>query len=244
MYLAKIDDYILLKNELINCKSYCEKIDAIQKRFGLKDSESVLRQVDASLGVLDSFNNEYLMLFNYLLDNGYDLNGNILEIGGGFYPVLATYIDEYQRKQKCKRRLNCGTITVIDPNLGVTSLGNIILKKDSFSYGCDISGYDLIIAQSPCLLTHDVLNSAIDNGKEFFVTLCKCLIDKYPYLVDFDSDDFGFCNVQNDILVEKRKRNNNLIFGRDLFIDSGSIFYDKNFSMEMKYISGKKLIKK
>ena len=72
--------------------------------------------------------------------------------------------------------------------------------------------------------------------------MCKCLIDSYPYLIDFYSDDYGFDNIQNDILNKKRQRNNNLRTGNNLYIDSGSIFYGDN--MEMKYISGKKLIKK
>lgn len=227
-------DYETLKNKVLEKKSFHDRLGIIENIYGIKDAISILRQIYAQSNLLNDNDNEYLRLLNYLLFKKYNLGGNILEIGGGVYPVLSSYIDAYQR------RIGKGTITVIDPRLGISKLGNIKLVKDNFSID-DIKNYDLVISQSPCIITHDVLDSAIDNGKEFFVTLCKCLIDKYPYLIDFYSDDYGFYNIQNDILNQKRQRNNNLR-NNNLHIDSGTIFYGDN--MEMKYISGKKLIKK
>lgn len=228
-------DYEKLKSEVLQFELYSERIGKIESIYGSKDAISILRQIYAEGNLLNDNDNEYLSLLKYLLCKKYNLGGNILEIGGGVYPVLSSYIDAYQR------RIGSGTITVVDPQLGISKLGNIKLIRDRFTTN-GIKNYDLIISQSPCIITHDVIDSAIDNGKEFFVTLCKCLIDSYPYLIDFYSDDYGFDNIQNDILNKKRQRNNNLRTGNNLYIDSGSIFYGDN--MEMKYISGKKLIKK
>ena len=228
-------DYEKLKSQVLSLNSYSERLVLIEKICNEKDALSILRQIYAQMNLLNNRENEYLSFFNYLLYKKYNLGGNILEIGGGVYPILSSYIDAYQRK------IGSGTITVVDPRLGISKLGNIKLIKDKFSPG-KVKEYDLVISQSPCLITHEVINSAIDNGKEFFVTLCKCLIDKYPYLIDFYSDDYGFDNIQNNILEQKRKRNDELRTGKDLFIDSGTIFYGKNLD-EMRYISGKKLIK-
>ena len=229
-------DYETLKKKVLKLESFSERLSLIESIYGEKDANSVLRQIYAHSKLLEDKDNEYLSFLNYLLYKKYNLGGNILEIGGGVYPVLSSYIDKYQRK------IGCGTITVVDPQLGISKLGSIKLVKDKFNID-SIKKYDLIISQSPCLITHEVIDSSIDNGKEFFVTLCRCLIDKYPYLIDFDSDDYGFYNIQNDILNQKRQRNNNLRSGRNLYIDSGTIFYGENSMYKMEYISGKKLIK-
>lgn len=229
-----IRDYESLKQDVLNQKSKSDSLRIIEKLYGRKDANSILRQIYAQNNLLKEQDNEYLSLFKYLINMQYNLGGNILEIGGGVYPVLSAYIDSYQRK------IGCGTITVIDPNLGVSKLGNVKLIKDKFTG--NIKSYDLIISQSPCTIVNEVMDSAIDNGKEFFVTLCECLLDNHPYLIDFYADDYGFCNIQNDILNKKRQRNINN--GQKLYIDSGSIFYGDKVQEEMKYINGKKLIKK
>lgn len=231
------NDYYKLRDEVLSHKCFNDQLSIIERIYGLKDAISILRQIYAQNNLLIDNDNEYLKFFIYLLYKKYDLSGNILEIGGGVYPVLANYINMYQRK------IGAGTITVMDPRLGISKLGEIKLVKDYFYKNCDISEYDLIISQSPCIITHDVIDSAIDNGKEFFVTLCKCLIDKYPYMLDFYSDDYGFDSIQDKILNEKRERNRILRSGKNLFIDSGTIFYGQYSENEMKYISGKKLIK-
>ena len=227
-------NYEQLKEKILKKESYYERLNIVESIYDKKDAMCILRQIYAQNEMLNDQENEYLKLLHYLISKQFNLDGNVLEIGGGVYPVLSSYIDAYQRK------IGSGTITVIDPRLGISKLGNVKLIKDKFTG--NVENYDFIISQSPCTITHEVMNSAIDNGKEFFVTLCKCLIDQYPYLIDFYSDDYGFYNVQNDILNQKRKRN--LSTGNNLDIDSGIIFYGDNELEEIKYISGKKLIKK
>ncbi len=218
--------------EVFSYNSFNDRLKYIEDTFGKKNALSILRQIYASVGALNESENEYLNVFNFLQKH-YNLNGNILEIGGGYYPALASYIDKYQRK------IGCGTITVIDPELGVSKLGSIKLYKEIFNKQDDISSYDLIISQAPCLMLDEITQAAIQKNKEFFVTLCKCVIDKYPYMIDFYSDDYGFENIQNKKFSEMKKLNGE---NKELIIDTGTIFYD-TYS-EIKYFTGKKLIKK
>lgn len=227
------ENYILLKKLLMYCKYNEEQLDYIYRNFGKKNVLCILRQIYASLGMLNDSENEYLKVFN-VLKNNFNLGCNILEIGGGNYPILAKYIDDYQFKIKK------GSITVIDPELAVKKLGNIKLIKDSFMFGDNISNYDLIISQSPCLKIDEVSAAAIEKNKNFFVTLCNCILERYPNLVDYYYDDESFDPIFEQLLSEM-KSYNSALKTTNLQIGSGSVFYDEG---EIKYFTGKKLINK
>ena len=227
-------DYILLKEFLIKCDYTKEQLDYINNNFGKNDVLSILRQIYAALGMLNIDENEYIQVFNYLLSN-FDLGCNILEIAGGNYPVLATYISEHQKK------IGKGSITVIDPDLSAKKLGNIKLIKESFNYLNDIKNYDFIISQSPCLKIDDIVVSAIENNKQFFVTMCKCIYDRYPYLFDYFYDDSDYDPVFNSLLFEMRNLKS-LNDNCNLYIDSKTLFL-ANYD-EIKCFTGKYLIKK
>lgn len=158
------NNLIELKKMLLDCNFSEEKLNYIMKNFGNTKGyqERYLRQIHSSLGMLDSTEDEYQRGFEMLKDN-FDLRCNILEVDGGHYPVLAKKIDQYQVEN------SKGTITVYDPDLVVSKLGNIKLVKNKFTYGDDISKYDLIIAQNPREDLEDVLAAALQSDKELFV---------------------------------------------------------------------------
>lgn len=226
------NDLLVLKDFLLKCDYSDEQKNYIYKEFGKKNVLCILRQIYASLGMLNNNENEYLQVFNSL-NSSFNLGCNVLEIGCGNFPILATYIDRYQRK------IGKGTVTVIDPELSVKKQGNIKLIKDSFMFGDDISKYDLIVSQSPCLKIDEVSAAAIEKEKNFFVTLCNCILERYPNLVDYYYDDESFDPIFEQLLFEMNSYNNYLK-NSNYKINSGSLCYNYG---EIKYFTGKKLIK-
>lgn len=228
----KKNDLLVLKDFILKCNYSDEQKKYIYDEFGKKNVLCILRQIYASLGMLNDNENEYLQIFNFLINN-FNLDCNILEIGCGNFPILATYIDRHQKN------IGKGTITVIDPELSIKKHGNIKLIKDSFMFGDDISKYDLIISQSPCLKIDEVTAAAIEKKKNFFVTLCNCILERYPNLVDYYYDDESFDPIFEQLLFEMNSYNNYLN-NSNYNINSGSLCYNYG---EIKYFTGKKLIK-
>ena len=70
--------------------------------------------------------------------------------------------------------------------------------------------------------------------------MCRCIYDRYPYLSDYYFDDEGFDPIFNKLHGEMCKLNE-INKQTNLKIDSSTIFYDYE---EIKYFTGKKLIKK
>lgn len=232
--MLKKSDFILLKKFLEKCDYTKEELKDINENFGKKNVTCLLNQIYAALKILSDNENEYLKIFNYLVNN-FDLGCNILEVASGNYPILAEYIDQYQTK------IGKGTITVVDPKLSVKELGNVKLVKKPFNYGDVVKPYDLIISQSPCLKLDDIAVSAIQNNKQFFISMCQCIYDRYPYLIDYYYVNQDYDPIFDQLLAEMR-RLNGLNKINNLKIDSNSIFYDNNYK-EIKCFSGKKLIK-
>lgn len=207
----KKTDLLILKEFLRKCNYNQEDLNYIYNNFGEMNVLCVLRQIYASINMLDNDENEYYQIFQYL-QNNFDLGCNIIEIGGGHYPILSKYIDDYQRK------ISKGTITVYDPNLAVNKLGNIKLMKQKFKFGDDISKYDLVIAQAPCDKFDEVIASAIEENKEFFVTFCDCIREKYPQNMHYYFDEDGFDPVIEEIfsyISKKRKSDTGTIYTSD-----------------------------
>lgn len=158
LYGDKYPDYIKKDiMEIIKEDNYLEeKVDAIYQLYTLLDI--IPKEINRYFGLLDK------------LKDNYDINSNILEIGGGFVPVFAKEVSNIQQR---------GSITVYDPMLVVTEIGNVKLVKDDFSHDTDIRAYDLLVGICPCEATTKIIERANDEHKEFFIALCGC--DHTPY---------------------------------------------------------------
>lgn len=102
-----------------------ELLEYIKKNYDkdiTRELPDSMNQIYDATGVFSEYENPYLQYLN-LIEKYFDLRSNILEIGGGFYPSLASHIADRQLK------LKSGTITVYDENLITTSLKNINLVK-------------------------------------------------------------------------------------------------------------------
>lgn len=170
-------DLELLERFLDSCNYDKKDLIDIRENFKKDMKIPIFRQIYAELGLISNEENEYYQILKFLKRN-FDLGCNVLEICGGHYPILSKYIDIEQT------RIQKGTITVYDPKLAVSKLGNIKLVKEDFSKKTDISKYDLIVSQFPCDLFDDIVDSAVVADKDYFIALCDCIYKNYSSKID------------------------------------------------------------
>lgn len=135
------------------------------KSLHSKYNMDILRQVYAELGFLSDDENIYKGFIKILEDN-FDINRDIIEVGGGRFPSLAKMI---ALKQKS------GTITVYDPRLVLTDspLPNMKLKKENFTKRTPVRKDQMVIAFMPCEATEHAIIAAGENNADFLIALCE-----------------------------------------------------------------------
>lgn len=163
-------DYTLKEKELIlnNCtwgKSSVLVVD-------------ILRQIYDELDMLDPDKNIYEGFTN-LLEEKFDINRNIVEIGGGKIPSLA---------KKIALRQTHGTITVYDDKLITTdsSFPNLSLKKRHLHPNEVLKDVDMIIGFMPCDGTQTAIDLARNNHIDFMIALCEgaCQTEQTTFIED------------------------------------------------------------
>lgn len=125
----------------------------------------VMRQIYDELELLDDDKNAYKAFVDLLKDN-FNINSNIIEVGGGVIPSVAKRISSMQET---------GSVTVYDPKLSKSqsSTDNLKLKKERFELNTDVSRADMIIGFMPCDATELLIRKAADNKLDFLVALCE-----------------------------------------------------------------------
>lgn len=136
--------------------------DMLEHTLNLPD---VMRQIYDELGILDEDNNAYEAFVSLLADN-FDINRNIIEVGGGVIPSVAKKISSMQET---------GSVTVYDPKLSKSqkSTDRLALKKEIFELNTDVTGADMIIGFMPCDATELAIRKAADNKLDFLIALCE-----------------------------------------------------------------------
>jgi len=159
----------------------------------------ILREIFDHLALLPVNENMYIAFMNEILKH-YDItNKNIIEVGGGVFSNLAKRLTTKQ---------TTGTITVFDPRLDprIKSNSRMILIKDNFTRNTDVSYADLIIGLRPCKGIDVLLDSAIENKKDFMVWFCEGGPhgDYFDYFED--EDEWYHCmNITAKNGVERQK---------------------------------------
>ena len=151
--------------------SYTEReLDYIKKNceWGMDRPfvSDLLRQVYDEAGMTDINQNMYEG-FLKLLEENFDINRDIIEIGGGINPSLA---------KKIALRQKSGTITVYDPRLIsniYSDIPNLKLKKQAVSSNTNIEQADLYIAFMPCEATQTIIDIAGKNQTDFIIAACE-----------------------------------------------------------------------
>lgn len=191
---------------LEKCNYNLEDINYIKSNFGTDNSLCLLRQIYASLDLLEKDNNEYLAFYN-LINRYFKLDCKILDVCCGHLPILSDYI----RRQQIK--IGKGTVTSVDINLVVKLYGKINkLYKGTFDRKI-IQEHDLIISQAPCDKFDEIVGTSLEYNKGFFVSVCNCN-NKTDYFPDNKDpfDDYDFDPVLSKIYsyINEIVKNQNL----------------------------------
>ena len=159
------------------------------------DAPDLIMQIYSELEIVDKKHNRYNEYLNMIHKN-FNINCNILEVGGGFIPAFANLVAPKQLKS------GNGTITVYDPELITTESKhkNLTLVREKLGANTDIRKYDLIVGIMPCEATELILEKACENNKDFFIALCGCV-----HLDFYDSMLYGI-NQYKRYLLNKTKK--------------------------------------
>ena len=125
----------------------------------------LLRQLYSELNLVDDKDNIYHG-FMKILEENFDIDTDIIEVGGGRIPSLAKKIALKQKK---------GTITVYDPDLINTEspYPNMVLRKQPFTLQTPVEKDQLIIGFMPCEAAEKIIYNARNNGAHFLIALCE-----------------------------------------------------------------------
>ena len=136
-------------------------VHSLDKKFQV----DILRQMYSELGFTDEENDIY-HAFIKILEENFDIDTDIIEVGGGKIPSLAKRIALKQKQ---------GTITVYDPNLISTEspYPNMVLRKQPFTLKTPVEKDQLIIGFMPCEATERIIYNARQNGAHFLIALCE-----------------------------------------------------------------------
>ena len=161
-----------LINEFLrkHSKDYSDK----EKEFILKNCAwgrkkvlvpDILRQIYDELGIVEESKNVYNGFIDLLAEN-FDINRNIVEIGGGKIPSLA---------KKIALRQKSGTITVYDDKLIATKtlIPNLLLKKEHIKKDKILKNADMLVAFMPCDGTETAIHLAKENNLDFMIAFCE-----------------------------------------------------------------------
>lgn len=182
----KILDFLSTYGDMYPAHVKRELIKCLKEDTELEVVADFIYQLYSHFELIPQETNRYFGLLNKL-SNNYDVNCDILEIGGGFFPAFAKELSNIQQR---------GSVTVYDPRLVVLNFENLRLVKNSFSHETDIDGYDLLVAICPCSATETIIEKANNEHKEFFIALCGC--DHTPYAGEYYG--YSYTRWENYIL--------------------------------------------
>ncbi len=129
------------------------------------DLPDVVREIYDMLDLIKPEKNIFLGFIDLIKEN-FDIDSNIVEVGGGIFPTLGKRIALSQ---------NTGSVTVYDPRLYTTIpiSNNLKLVDKKFDNHISISGTDLIVGLQPYGATEEIIKTACLNGTNFMIALGK-----------------------------------------------------------------------
>lgn len=158
----------------------------------------IMHQVYSAIGLYDYIDNFYDQCIEEMAKT-YNMDGNLLDVGCGFYPALAERIDRLQTN---------GSITAIDIEVFPISIGNVKIRRECFTRHTDIKGFSLVYGIMPCEATVPIIQNACENDVDFYINLCGCShgvsYPVYPLL----ALNMWYSHIEDlvsDLLPENRK---------------------------------------
>lgn len=112
----------------------------------------------------------------------YDINADLLEVGCGMLPALATRLSKLQTS---------GSIDAYDPLVVASSFGRVRIFKKNITEKHNVSKYKLIYGIKPCEATIPMIRIANKYDKDLYINLCNCAPkdekETIPYSFSLDS---------------------------------------------------------
>ncbi len=129
----------------------------------------ILMQIYHEIGIEAESGNFYQEHLKRI-DSLFGLDKNILDVGSGMIPAFAEKVAHEQL------RIGKGTITIYEPELLLKKpkYPNMTLHKKEFTSNTRIKEFDLVTGIMPCDATESIIESACQNGKDFYVAMCGC----------------------------------------------------------------------
>lgn len=135
--------------------------------WGMRNSlvPDILRQIYDELNLVEESKNIYNGFLDLLAEH-FDINQNIVEIGGGNIPSLG---------KKLALRQKRGSVTVYDDKLITTNtdMPNLTLIKRRLSSSENLPKTDMIIGFMPCEGTQTAIQLAQNNKLDFMIAFCE-----------------------------------------------------------------------
>lgn len=139
----------------------------------------IMRQIYDEVGLLEEKQNMYEG-FIKLLQQNFDINRDIIEVGGGVIPSLS---------KRLALRQKTGTVTVYDPRVieDISKTDNLILRREMFGRNTPLGNSTMIIAFMPCDATNMIIDVACKHNLDFMIGLCEGgMRPGYEWLEDDD----------------------------------------------------------
>lgn len=192
--------------------------DEINERLlhGFTNNNDIINQIYCYLELIKDEINPYKE-FIKITKKYFKINCNILEVGSGYIPILAKYLE------------NDAKVTMMDPKIIFRDYAKGTIKNESFTLNTNLDKYDLIIGYNPCEATESMIRNAITNQKDFAIATCGCCYlpidypnrtkenwhkyliriaselgkNEYKIIIDFFNPSF---KINNPIIIGKRKK--------------------------------------
>ncbi len=138
-------------------------------------TNSFLAQIYEAAGLIKPDCSVYYQMA-HIVNKHFNLKRNVVEIGGGTFPILGHYLSERQLQ------LGGGTVTVYDAKVWTKYPTRAKLVKSYFHTSMEISPNSLLVGLFPCSATSTIIEKAMKEDLEFCIALCGCNHSDNPYL--------------------------------------------------------------
>lgn len=149
----------------------------------------IMSQIYEETGVYEAVGNTIYSNYLKYLQEHYDTNRHLLEVGCGFYPAFAKKVAKSQES---------GTVKAIDYDVITTDVPGITVEHKKFDENYDVSDIDFIYGLEPCEAVIDMIKSANKNNIDLCICMCGCthfnvsfrygFYNTYRYWLDYVRD--------------------------------------------------------
>lgn len=176
----KVKQYIMDHMEDYTSREIQYMIENYDQGKRTRFAPDVLRQIYDTLDITPDKDNMYKGFVD-LLKKNYDINCDIVEVGGGVIPVVAKHIRDAQVT---------GSVTVFDPKISrvLQNSDGYTLKREMFTDNTKTGDAKLFVGFMPCQATELIIRKAVENDADFMIALCEG--GHYDYDDYFDEEEW------------------------------------------------------